>query len=186
MKSKTIAVSVWMSAVMMMVSGLAFSDDDSGGSLGHWGKRGVAPVTNPQYREECGGCHFAYQPGLLPVRSWKKLMAGLDDHFGENAELPAEDRQAMTDYLVNNAADKANYHRSQKIMKYMRKNETPLRISETRYFVREHDELSNRMVKNNPKVGSFSNCEACHTRADKGSFREREISIPGFGRWEDD
>ncbi len=32
----------------------------------------VAPVKNALYLEECGACHFAYQPGLLPSRSWKK------------------------------------------------------------------------------------------------------------------
>lgn len=30
---------------------------------------------------ECGDCHFAFPPVLLPARSWKKLMGNLKDHF---------------------------------------------------------------------------------------------------------
>ena len=50
----------------------------------------VAPVANAKYKEECGSCHFAYQPGLLPARSWEKIMGNLENHFNENAELDQE------------------------------------------------------------------------------------------------
>ena len=42
------------------------------------------------------------------------------------------------------------------------------------------------MVVNNPRVRSFSNCNACHRYAERGSFNEHEIRIPGYGRYEDD
>ena len=145
----------------------------------------VAVVTDPLYKEECSACHMAYQPGLLPARSWEKLMGNLVDHFGENAELGEKDRKAITDYAMKNAADFSKFNRSVKIMRSLSKNETPLRITETKYIKRKHHELSNKHVKDNPKVKSLSRCEACHTNADKGSFSEREINIPGFGRWED-
>ena len=35
---------------------------------------GVKTVTNPVYVEECGSCHMAYPPGLLPALSWQKIM----------------------------------------------------------------------------------------------------------------
>jgi len=146
---------------------------------------GVAPVNNPQYLEECGSCHFPYQPGLLPARSWAKLMSGLDNHFGENAELPAENGNMLLDYLLKNSADNSNYKRSVKIMKSLSPGDAPLRASETPYFLKKHDELTPEMVQNNPKVGSFSKCEACHTEAARGSFSEREILIPNFGPWEE-
>ncbi len=192
MNRKTLVVSTLLSAAMLAASGAAFSDDDEkGGFFSRWfgehkHEAGVAPVENPQYLEECGGCHFPYQPGLLPARSWVKLMGGLEDHFGENAELPGDDAAAIEAYLVDNAADRSDYKRSRKIMKYMQPGETPLRISKTAYFLKEHDELPRRMVEDNPQVGSFSKCEACHTRIETGSFEEHEIDIPGFGRWEDD
>ncbi len=191
MNHKTLVISLLISAVMLSISGTAMSDDDyeRGGFLNRWfgdSKPGVAPVENPYYLEECGSCHFAYQPGLLPARSWSKLMAGLDDHFGENAELPAEDAKILEDYLVGNSADKSNHKRSKKIMKRMPSTDTPLRITETRYFIKKHDELSRNMVQGNPQVESISRCDSCHKQAAKGSFEEDEIEIPGFGRWEDD
>ena len=191
MNHKTFAVSILLSAAMLAISGTAISDDDNekGGFINRWfggNQAGVAPVENSHYLEECGSCHFPYQPGLLPARSWSKLMTGLDDHFGENAELPAEDAKLIEGYLVKNAADKSSYKRSQKIMRNMPPTDTPLRISETRYFIKKHDELSRRMVQDNPQVRSFSNCGSCHTQAAKGSFEENEIKIPGFGQWEDD
>ncbi|MCF6238116.1 MAG: diheme cytochrome c [Candidatus Marinimicrobia bacterium] len=189
MNRKTLAVSILLSTAMLAVSGVAASDDEKGGFMNRWfggSKPGVAPVENPQYLEECGGCHFPYQPGLLPARSWVKLMMGLENHFGENAELPLDDAKRIENYLVINAADHSSYKRSQKIMKYIRPGDVPLRISETAYFIKEHDELSRKMVQDNPQVGSFSKCESCHTQAAKGSFEENEINIPGFGRWEDD
>ena len=39
------------------------------------------------YTDACGSCHLVYQPGLLPARSWDRIMATLSDHFGDNAEL---------------------------------------------------------------------------------------------------
>jgi len=30
----------------------------------HYGRSYLTPVNNPTYKEECGGCHFAYQPEL--------------------------------------------------------------------------------------------------------------------------
>mgnify|MGYP003572087236 FL=1 len=146
---------------------------------------GVAPVNNAFYAEECGACHFAYQPGLMPARSWQQLMANLEEHFGENAELETEEQTALTDYLVKNAAEFSKHKRSVKIMRSLSTDKTPLRITEIPYMVRKHDDLSSKMVADNPKVKSLSYCEKCHTRADTGSYSEDDITIPGYGSWEE-
>lgn len=178
-----------LSGALLGMSGASFSADNKPGFfnriLGGGKAPGVAPVENPQYLEECGSCHFPYQSGLLPARSWTKVMAGLEDHFGENAELPAEDTKTLTDYLVENAADHANYKRSRKIMKTLPPGNAPLRASETPYFIKKHNQLSRNMVQDNPEVVSISRCETCHTKASTGSFSEIEILIPGFGAWKD-
>ena len=111
-------------------------------------------------------------------------MFGLENHFGENAELPAEEITRLISYLTTNAADHANYKRSKKIMKTLPLGDTPLRASETPYFIKKHNQLSRKVVQDNPKVGLISKCEACHTKANTGSFSESEILIPGFGGWE--
>lgn len=190
MKSKSsVAFMALLSAALLGMSSASFSDDSKPGIFSHMFNRakapGVAPVKNLNYLEECGSCHFPYQPGLLPARSWTKVMSGLENHFGENAELPPEDAKNISDYLLKNAADHANYKRSRRIISSLGANDAPLRISETPYFIKKHDELSYAMVQDNPKVGSVSRCSACHTKAETGSFSESEIQIPGFGAWED-
>jgi len=149
-------------------------------------RSGVAPVTNELYARECSECHFAYQPGLLPARSWLKLMSNLGDHFGDNAELSPADTKILSKYLSDNAAETSNHKRSIKISRSIGRNETPIRITDVDYIKRKHRELSRRHVIDNPEVGNLNKCEACHTRITEGSFSEREIKIPGFGRWEDD
>jgi len=167
---------------------LASGDDDSGSHYEEqwWQPQpGVAPVENAEYTEECGSCHMAYPAGLLPAESWRVMMAGLDDHFGDNAELDAPTNRALTDYLVANSADMSSYRRSRKLMRSLPVSMAPLRITDLPYFRHEHDEIPSRLVAKNPDVGSLSNCVACHRRGERGSFSERDIHIPGFGRWDD-
>lgn len=154
----------------------AMADEDDAGS-------GDMPAAAKQYTNECGACHFAYPPGLLPARSWEKLLSNLGNHFGENAELGNDVRQSLINYLKDNAADQVHNRLSQSIARSVG-HTTPLRITETAFFQRGHREVPQRLVKDNPKVQSFSRCPVCHTRAKQGSFRENEITIPGYGRWD--
>ena len=61
----------------------------------------------------------------------------------------------------------------------------PLRITELPYFVHEHDEIPARLIADNDKVESLSQCNACHRGAERGQFDEDDVVIPGFGRWDD-
>jgi len=166
--------------------GSKYADKDkSGGKSGDWGyTTGVAVVTNKQYLTECSACHFAYQPGFLPERSWVKIMGGLADHFGENAKLDEATRISIEGYLRGNAADRIPNRFSRSFLRSINEGDAPMRISETAYFERKHDEVPARMVRDNPKVRSFSNCATCHSGAEKGSFDEDAVRIPGFGSWE--
>lgn len=154
--------------------------------FGFGAKRGVAPVTDKFYQSECASCHFAYQPGLLPERSWRKLMGGLSDHFGTDASLEPADNKRILKYLVDNSAEKfTQYKRSRKINASIAKDQTPIAVTKTRYFIRKHHELPKRVIVQK-EVGGLANCMACHTTADKGVYSERAIKIPNYGRWEDD
>ena len=137
---------------------------------------------NPTYIEECGACHMVYPPRLLPANSWRKMMAGLDDHFGENAELDSETTQLIERYLV-----KSTDSSKQKYRKLFRNlgSRTPLRITELPYFIRKHDEIPAKFLVDNDKLSSFSQCSACHKYAEKGEFEDDDISIPGYGHWDD-
>jgi hypothetical protein len=152
----------------------------------------VAPVVNATYREECGTCHMAYQPGLLPGDAWAQIMSpdGLRNHYGDDASLGEQARTEIADFLLNNAADQAKRSRSRAFA--VGANPTASgqgtrlpRIIETRYFLHEHDEIPTRLVAGNPQVGSFSQCNSCHRGADKGIYNEKQVSIPGHGRWDD-
>jgi hypothetical protein len=137
------------------------------------------------YKEECGGCHFPFQPGFLPAASWQNLMAGLDDHFGENAELSDEKRQRILAFLTANAAGSVNREIPNKVMWSTRYTPNSMRITETAFFQHEHREIPPRVLENNGEKISFANCDSCHTRALQGSYSEHEIRIPGIGRWDD-
>ncbi len=164
-------------------------NDERGEHEGSGNRFGISrqdfvPVQHALYQEECSGCHFVYQPGLLPAASWQRLMNGLADHFGENAELDADTAAQLSDYLVANAADRVSTGRSPGIANSLR-GDAPLRITETVYFRRQHDEIPARVVADNPEIGSFSRCDACHTGAGDGSYDEHTVRIPGWGRWDD-
>ncbi|MFA6015009.1 MAG: diheme cytochrome c [Gallionellaceae bacterium] len=147
----------------------------------------IAPVNNKQYKEECGSCHFAYPPGLLPTKSWEKLLTqqGLSDHFGENAELDSDTLQEIYDYAIANAADKSYFKRSRKITQATANGEAPLRITEVRYIKRKHHEIPAKMIKENKDVKSLSYCDACHTQAAKGVFDGDTVKIPNYPDWDD-
>jgi hypothetical protein len=124
-------------------------------------------VKNVLWQTECGSCHVAFPPRLLPAESWRALMSGLDKHFGSDASLDAKSAQEIGAFLEKNAG--RNRHASS--------GKPVLRITETRWFQREHDEVSDRTWKN-PKIKSAANCEACHTMAEKGNYGEHSIRIP--------
>ncbi len=137
------------------------------------------------YRKECSACHMAYPAEFLPARSWAKIMGNLDKHFGENAELDPEDQRDIAEYLNEHASDHSRSRMARWITRSISPQRTPLRISETHYFERIHDEVPERLVRNNPKVRSFSNCMACHRGASEGDFDEDRVVIPGARRWDD-
>ena len=182
MKSHYFFVTLISLSLVLPLS-VTFGDE---GEHSFWkAKPEVAPVTNALYKEECGSCHFAYQPGFLPERSWNKIMSSLASHFGDNAELSAATHQKILSYLIDNSADRVNDRRSVKIMRSIAPTSAPLRITELAYIKHEHDEIPSRLITGNDKVNSLSRCDACHQTAQEGYFNESQIRIPGVGRWDD-
>ena len=138
---------------------------------------------NVVYQEECGACHLAYPTGFLPAKSWQKILSSLDDHFGENAELDKETQGILESYLSQQGMRKSRFNR---LLRNFPKG-TPTRITELPYFKHKHREIPKKWVTNNPKVGSFSQCDKCHQGAAKGNFEEDDVRIPGARRgWDDD
>lgn len=128
-----------------------------------------APVTDPATLSECGSCHLAFPPSMLPAASWKRMMAELQDHFGDDASLDADTTAAITRYLVANAGDAGGYRRD--ILRGLPRGAAPQRITELPKWVHEHDEVSEAEWRAKD-VGSKANCPACHVDADKGYFED--------------
>lgn len=117
----------------------------------------VPPVTDPIVLEECGGCHMAFQPGLLPARSWILLMSDLGDHFGEDATVQPDRAETITTWMVARARRD--------------RGDAPLRITEASWWKHEHepDEVSPKEFES-PRVKSAANCMACHEGAERGHY----------------
>lgn len=116
----------------------------------------VAPVTHARTLKECGECHMAFQPGLLPAAGWNRIMDGLADHFGDNARLPDDAAADIRAYLTANAATRGDA--------------TRMRITEQPWWQREH--RFRPEVWSRPAVRSKANCEACHRDAPRGLYED--------------
>jgi hypothetical protein len=143
-------------------------EDHSGKYGGEDRGKPLQPVqVNAKWKQECSTCHIAYSPGLLPAESWRKVMAGLDKHFGSDASLDAQEIKEITAFLVGHASNR------------WQAPTAPLRITESAWFKSKHDshEIPPSVWKN-PMVKSPANCEACHTKAESGSFNEHDVRMP--------
>jgi predicted CxxxxCH...CXXCH cytochrome family protein len=141
-------------------------DDDRGGKQSSRVSTAAAH-TSPQwksYATECGSCHLAYPPSMLPARSWKALMAGLNDHFGQNAEVDATVRKQLETFLVQNAGRDVP-------------GATPLRITALPWWRHEHDEIPASTYQRKA-ITSPANCGACHPGANEGAFGEHAVKVP--------
>ncbi|WP_448207132.1 cytochrome C [Azospirillum sp. sgz302134] len=116
----------------------------------------VRPVSHEPTRKECGECHMAFQPGLLPAASWDRIMDQLDNHFGEKASLPPDVAADIRSYLTRNAAGRGDGQL--------------LRITEQRWWTREH--RFRPEIWGRSDVRSKVDCEACHRDAARGLYED--------------
>ncbi len=119
------------------------------------------------YRQECGACHVAYPPSMLPAASWQRVMQNLERHYGTDASLDVATAQPLTAWLGAHAASgrRAAVQPSED------------RITRSAWFVREHDDVSPSTWQR-PAVKSAANCSACHADAEQGDFDEQRVRIP--------
>ncbi len=131
----------------------------------------VPPIEHAATLKECGACHLAFPPQMLPARSWKKLMGDLANHFGENASLQEATRAEIAAYLAANAGDAAISKYGRRFLRGIDTAETPLRITQTPFWQGAHEEISLARFTSAP-VKTAANCVACHRTAAKGVFGE--------------
>ncbi len=157
-----------LTAAVMLAPLLARADDDDDDEHGGRSRAASSALrTTPGWKlyvAECATCHMAFPPDLLPARSWTKLLAGLADHFTENAEVDAATRKQLAAFLDKNAGREVP-------------GPTPLRITSLPSWKREHREVPATTFARKA-VLSAANCGACHPAAADGDFDEDRVKIP--------
>lgn len=145
----------WLTCGLLLASGALLAD----------GPR-MPREPDKTWLDECGSCHVAYPPSMLTADNWRRMMDGLDKHFGANASLDAASAAKIAAFLERNASTRGERNAS-----------NTLRITDTRWFAHKHDEVSPATWRD-PKVKSAANCVACHTDTDSGLYKERNIVMP--------
>lgn len=140
--------------------------------------RGPALPDNSLWREECGACHLAFHPSLLPARSWKLMMQEQASHFEEDLYLEQDTVKEIETFLVENAAEQGLTEAAWKINRSIPKTETLLRITETPYWIKKHQDISD-VVWKHPKVNGKVDCAGCHLDAEAGTFEDAAMHLPG-------
>lgn len=188
---KSVLTLLLTGTLAMSTAQLVFADDDDDDDQhkrdnNGWFESRQAPVENLTYSEECGACHMAYQPGLLPPQAWARIMEpdALINHYGDDASLAEELRAEISAFLGANTSD-VSWQRAPRLAGKADAVSGLPRITASVNFKREHDEIPTRLVVDNPEVGSLSQCNACHRKASEGDYDDRWIDIPGHGPWED-
>jgi len=132
-------------------------------------------VQDEMTRTECGDCHMVFPPTRLTGNAWKKIMATLDDHFGEDASLDAETVKHIEAYLVAHALDaKMGIRTKMRLEAWKKKGIVdPIRITETPEWTRHHTRKQNyRKMAEDVGYTRGANCIKCHKGAERGLYED--------------
>lgn len=130
------------------------------------------PVTDAVVKEECGSCHLAFSPAMLPASSWRRMMADLKNHFGDDASVDAASAARITQYLSANAADAGGRGAANnKLLRGVNMANAPLRITKLPAWLREHRKVPDWEWRHK-EVNSKANCLACHVDAEAGYYED--------------
>lgn len=112
-------------------------------------------------------------PFLLPKNSWEKLMADLENHFGDDASVEEETHNIILKFLEKNSAETSTKEASFMILDSL-KNKDIISISETTYWKEKHINIDDKIFSNS-LVKSKANCKACHSDIEKGLIEDENI-----------
>jgi len=145
-------------------------------AFSRWPALGVPTASlDPVYAEECGACHTAYHPSLLPAATWAAIVSGLSAHFGENASLDPATAAHIRAYLLANSAEAFDTKAANRLSRTDPSD--PLRITATPFWRRTHRGIPEAVFASKA-VGSRGACNACDGDAASGLFAPSSIHIP--------
>jgi len=139
--------------------------------------KGPSLAMNELWNEECGACHLAFHPSLLPARSWQHLFEQQQDHFQEDLMLDEETLNELLQYAQENSAEQKKTEAAWKINRSVTDDARPLQITATAYWKDKHSDVSDATWKRE-EIQSKANCGACHYDAEQGTFQDAAMKIP--------
>lgn len=154
---------VAIGSIALVFSAIVLERAQAGGS--HY----YPPVTDPVVKEECGSCHLAFAPSMLPASSWQRMMRNLKNHFGDDASVEADIAAKIARHLMANAADAGGPLRRRKLLKGVDLQSAPQRITTLPEWVRKHRKVPDWEWRHQD-VRTKANCVACHAAAERGIY----------------
>jgi hypothetical protein len=124
------------------------------------------------WQHECGSCHLAFHPSLLPARSWQEMLRQ-QDHFGEDLALDTEVVAALSSFATAHSAEHAETPAAWKIASRTPASSTPLRITETSYWKGRHGSVADADWQRVKRI----DCGGCHLDAELETFEPGAIRI---------
>lgn len=134
-------------------------------------QRRAADAASP-WTHECSECHLAYTPGLLPARSWDRMLDEQDRHFGEDLSLPPA-KIAQLRAAIRGPRTPAE----SRSVRSVPAAQSPQRITELRWWKHVHEEVEPSRFKP-PYASGPHECNSCHRDAASGIFHPRMIQHP--------
>jgi hypothetical protein len=114
---------------------------------------GPALAMDAQWQHECGSCHLAFHPSLLPARSWEEML-GQQEHFGEDLALDTGVVASLSSFATAHSAERAETPVAWKIASRTPASSTPLRITETSYWKGRHAAVADADWQRVKKIAS--------------------------------
>lgn len=106
------------------------------------------------YLKNCGSCHIALPPQVMPSETWRRLLLDLDQHYGKKLDsIFSPSLLMMWNYL-------RDFSRPLK-----EEEATPYRVRESRYFQALHPQVDF------PEPARLNTCVTCHLGASKYDYR---------------
>ncbi len=126
----------------------------------------AAAPPDASWSTECGDCHLAFPPALLPARSWAAMLAD-PDHFGEALGLDEATTAALLTTAREGAADARATEHAVRIDATVPADAAPQRITTLAWWEGVHGEVP---FGDTPRIG----CADCHPDAERGTFDGRD------------
>ncbi len=139
--------------------------------------RGDPLPMNDTWNEECGPCHLAFHPSLLPRRSWTAMWAGQHEHFGDDLALSDDTLRTLDAFAQAHATEAEESEAAWEIGRSVPGGEAPLRITKTRRWNELHARVDDA-VWTHERVGGRSDCAACHEDAEAATFDDGAMRLP--------